>query len=617
MKKFSLLLCSAVLCISAFTQQPDYCGTTMPDDMRAWLKNYKLSGRAMAQKQESAVQYIPLKIHIVGNDQAGGYYKISNLLDVLCKLNEDYIPVGFHFYIYGDLNYINNSDLYEHSGFNVTSIVNQTKTRNVANIYFVQDPAGNCGYFSGWGDYVAIAKSCASPNSTTVSHELGHYFSLPHTFSGWEGRSPSDPAEAGDERANGSNCVTAGDNFCDTPADYISNRWSCPYNNAKLDFTGTPYNVDGSLFMSYANDACQDKFSPEQIDAMQAYLSGTREYLLNYPPPVADSVGETANLFPLDGSATVPANYVQLKWKKAAGATHYNLQVTRYFNGNFSNIDMVTQDTSVLITNLEPSYNYRWRVRPYNQGNTCSSYTPYSNFITRDSTSIVPSFTVSAISCPGEDDGTISIGISGGTGPYSLNWSNGANGQTLFDLDDGNYMLTITDASSDSLVLSFDIVEPKPLNAQIEQNNYVLNAEVAGGTPPFNYHWSNNVTVPQITMNNPGEYSVTITDSKGCSTTKSFFFTSVQTISAATTRIYPNPAQHGEMLTVEFSARESFSGTIELLDNTGRRVSALEKTFVSGKNQESVSLPSLAQGIYILRIAGDGVEPFNRKLAVY
>lgn len=616
MKKLSLLLGSALFFFSSFAQD-SYCGTQMPEEMLTWLRNYKQSGASAAKQADESIYYIPLKIHVVGTDQGGGYHKISSLLDGLCHLNEQYEQVGFHFYIYGDFSYVNNSSLYEHTSFNVGSIINQTKTDNVANLYYVQDPAGNCGYFSGWRDYMAIAKSCAGPTNSTVAHELGHYFSLPHTFSGWEGRNASDPAEASDERVNGSNCNNAGDYFCDTPADFISNRWSCPYNNTKVDYVGAPYNVDGTLFMSYANDNCQDKFSAEQIDAMRSYLLNERSDLLNHPAPVIDSVGETVNIYPPNGTAGIPANFAQLKWKKTEGATHYNLQVTRYFNGNFSNVDTILQDTTFLLTNLESGYNYRWRVRPFNQGNTCSSYTSYSSFLTRNATSIVPNFTVSSISCPGQTDGAISIGASGGTGPYEFTWSTGTTGQSLVNLQEGNYFITISDAGSDSLVISFDVMEPDPLDVQIVQSNYVLNAEVQGGTPPFNYIWSNGVTVPQTTMTGAGDYSLTITDSEGCSTSKSFFFTSISTLNIEETRIYPNPLQTGELLTVALSANETFAGNVELFDNTGRNVFRLAKTFPAGKTTETLSLPELPKGVYMLRITGESAQALNRNVVVF
>lgn len=72
------------------------------------------------------------------------------------------------------------------------------------------DTTSICGYayLSGPNDRVIMDNDCGD-NTSTLAHELGHYFSLLHTHS----------TSNGDELVDGSNCLNAGDLFCDTPAD--------------------------------------------------------------------------------------------------------------------------------------------------------------------------------------------------------------------------------------------------------------------------------------------------------------------------------------------------------------------------------------------------------------
>lgn len=95
-----------------------------------------------------------------------------------------------------------------------------------------------------------------------MPHEIGHYLNLYHTFD----------AVGGNELVDGSNCATAGDMVCDTPADItgvagisISN---CVYAGTPVDAKGMLYKPDTKNLMSYWHSyGCQtDHFSAGQFD---------------------------------------------------------------------------------------------------------------------------------------------------------------------------------------------------------------------------------------------------------------------------------------------------------------------------------------------------------------
>ncbi|MBK9047683.1 MAG: hypothetical protein IPL74_13565 [Bacteroidetes bacterium] len=106
--------------------------------------------------------------------------------------------------------------------------------------------------FPFWGNlqdhYVAVTASNLNDNST-LAHELGHYLGLYHTHE----------TSNGVEYVNGSNCGTAGDLLCDTPADpnlFSCSNSSCQYTCPTLtDPLGQFYSPLMDNIMSYAYKA--------------------------------------------------------------------------------------------------------------------------------------------------------------------------------------------------------------------------------------------------------------------------------------------------------------------------------------------------------------------------
>jgi gliding motility-associated-like protein len=154
------------------------------------------------------------------------------------------------------------------------------------------------------------------------------------------------------------------------------------------------------------------------------------------------------------------------------------------------------------------------------------------------SVSLAPSLLVFGqnISCNGGHDGTIDATVTGGTGPYVVNWT-GPNGFSsssidLSGLSAGTYVIHITDAGGCSATASTTMVDTAPMNASITSQNDVACANdasgsatvsISGGVPNYSYAWS---TVPVQTSStatglSPGTYTVTATDLYGCSTTSS------------------------------------------------------------------------------------------------
>jgi hypothetical protein len=157
-----------------------------------------------------------------------------------------------------------------------------TAKYNVAkriNMYYIdtivsgKDDKSICGFATLGGigivdytDGVFIKKGCNDPG--TIAHEFGHYFSLLHTFE----------TGFGNELADGSNCSTAGDLLCDTPADPydesgIDNfvNGSCSFISELKDANNAYYDPDVSNIMGYYIPCHCLKFTRDQYEKMAQY----------------------------------------------------------------------------------------------------------------------------------------------------------------------------------------------------------------------------------------------------------------------------------------------------------------------------------------------------------
>ena len=133
---------------------------------------------------------------------------------------------------------------------------------------------------------------------------------------------------------------------------------------------------------------------------------------------------------------------------------------------------------------------------------------------------------ISEILCAG-GTGSISPGVSGGTAPLTFLWSNGSASQNIGDLPAGDYSLTITDANHCGLTYSATLDEPQAIAAQADITDIQCSTDglgsiavnASGGTAPLSFLWENGVSAPQITVAAPGQFTVSITDAKGCEKT--------------------------------------------------------------------------------------------------
>lgn len=152
------------------------------------------------------------------------------------------------------------------------------------------------------------------------------------------------------------------------------------------------------------------------------------------------------------------------------------------------------------------------------------------------------------VACNGASTGAIDVSVLGGTAPYGYSWTNAAStAQDRTNLIAGTYGVTVTDNGGCTGTQTFTLTQPA---TAVAVNGTATNAgchgsatgaidiTATGGTPTYTYNWGSS-TSEDLTAITAGNYTITVTDSKGCTATKAFTITQGDsiTITAVVTNV--------------------------------------------------------------------------------
>lgn len=213
-----------------------------------------------------AATSIPVWFHVVRNNSTGqvSSTQINNQISVL---NDAFAGTGFSFFLAGTTSTNNRRWFTGCANSNRESQMKQSLAVDPAhnlNIYTCSPGQGLLGwaYFpwsapesSFWHGVVVLYSSLpggsAAPYNLgdTVTHEVGHYLGLYHTFQ------------------NG--CSSPGDEVSDTPFE-SSPAFGCPIGRNTCSSAGSDPIFN---FMDYTDDACMDHFTSEQASRMATMTS--------------------------------------------------------------------------------------------------------------------------------------------------------------------------------------------------------------------------------------------------------------------------------------------------------------------------------------------------------
>lgn len=194
----------------------------------------------------------------------------------------------------------------------------------------------------------------------------------------------------------------------------------------------------------------------------------------------------------------------------------------------------------------------------------------------------------------GASNGSATATPNGGTGPFTYQWlPNGGNTQTQNGLTAGTYTVIITDAtgcSGSSTVTILNNGMPSTLQTSsappsCTNGNNGTATVVANNQPPFTYLWSNGGTSSTITGLTPGNYSVVVTNSNGCTAT------------ATVTVVQPVPLTLSTMQT-DASCFNSSNGAATANANGG----SAPYTYLWSNGASTQSVNNLSAGNYFVTV---------------
>ncbi len=128
------------------------------------------------------------------------------------------------------------------------------------------------------------------------------------------------------------------------------------------------------------------------------------------------------------------------------------------------------------------------------------------------------------VNCMGGSTGAIDITATGGTAPYTYNWGGGITSEDRTGLTAGNYSVTVNDANMCTSILNLTITQPTALSLStaltqvscVGGTDGAIDLTVSGGSSPYTYDWGGGMTLQDRTGLAAGTYSVTVTDTNGC-----------------------------------------------------------------------------------------------------
>ena len=246
-------------------------------------------------------------------------------------------------------------------------------------------------------------------------------------------------------------------------------------------------------------------------------------------------------------------------------------------------------------------------------------------FVSFSQTNLNVNLSATDAKCNGNANGSATVTATGGTAPYTYNWSPiGGSNAIAGNLVAGTYKVLVTDNNGVSVLDSITINQPPPLSVYIDSIvvapcflkgggacgcGNTLWAVVNGGTAPYRYHWTpNGQTTDSIFKVCYVLFTVTVTDTNNCTAnnklnvvipSKTDESAGIDSYgNSSDMKLFPVPASN--QLNISLSEATMQQSRIEIYDMLGKKV--LEQKVNDGAMLITLDISTIIEGNYLLRV---------------
>jgi len=294
--------------------------------------------------------------------------------------------------------------------------------------------------------------------------------------------------------------------------------------------TGYEVNVNGTGWVpaNGANQHLVDNLAPNSVVTIEVRATGAQ-------PGCDAEIGTTTC-----SNCLVPIVNVQVTAASCAGSSDGQATfLPDGLNPPYAFAVASQANATGIFTGLAPG-NY---VASITDNSGCEAQIPIN--IPSPSAIVLTTVEVQSISCFGGANGQLQVTANGGTGALTNLWNDplAQTTATAQNLPTGQYIVTVSDFSGCTATSTINLPEPTELQVSSTGSNVLCNggatgalsATALGGTMPYQYVWTGGLSGPTPTNIVQGTYSVTATDSNGCTDTATSTITEPTLLTAVST----------------------------------------------------------------------------------